>query len=110
MGEISESSITEYSQLLYSSGVMSSLTGRYYATDGFNNIRYVPLYLIRGGEINSDNANGRLSNIGGAGGYWTSTVIRSTNAYHLYFLKSTVNPTDKNFSGGIGWFVRCLAR
>ncbi len=72
--------------------------------EDFDKARKKPLYFIRSGSI----MNNRLSNAGGYGNYWTSTVHYKPNSFLLYFYSNYINQASSNKNKGFS--LRCLAR
>ncbi|MEE0888403.1 MAG: FISUMP domain-containing protein, partial [Candidatus Saccharimonadaceae bacterium] len=94
----------EWNALLLADGIMTSNPGSSYVTNGFNNIRISPLWLVRSGHI----GNGSLE-IGSSGNYWSSTVLSKDNVYQLAFYPSYISPDSDN-NRGVGYSVRCLVK
>ena len=93
----------EWSNLLAAEGIITNPTDSSYATDGFNNIRKSPLWLVRPGYIHG----GSIYGAGSGGNYWSSTVNNNEYAYLLYFSSGGVNPADHN-NRLSGYSIRCM--
>ena len=99
----------EWGGLLTAEGIITEPSGNImgYATDGFNNIRITPLWLIRSGSI----VNGSLGNTGVYGHYWSGTIGNVIDAFALGFGSArysigTVGMASKFF----GFPIRCLVK
>ena len=77
-----------------------------YAPNAFTTIMNThPLYFIRSGYLDGIT----IRNFGNSGGYWSSTIYSSTNAYYLGFHSGALYPAlhgDRDF----GRSLRCLSR
>ena len=100
-----DQSIYEFGELLYEQGITTSETSSTYATDGFNNIRKSPLWLVRAGRIYTR----ILDNMANGGYYWSSTVVNNNDAYRFYLVNSRAMPYN-DISKLYGWSVRCIVR
>lgn len=98
----------EYARLIYANGVVDTLaTGdpvMDYASSGFNSLRDTPLFVVRGGFVNS---NGR-SYTGVYGYHWTSTINSSAQSQYFYVIPSFIRPHASNYRSS-GLSVRCMA-
>ena len=95
----------QFGNLWYTSGIITSVDGSSYATDGFNKIRTSPLFFVRGGFVGGSS----LGNSGNAGGYWSSSVDSASIAYFAFSSRSYIdsaNTTDRSS----GRSVRCMVR
>ena len=100
-------SVYEFGELLYEQGITASETSTTYTTDGFNNIREVPVWLVRPGRIGF---GGTIEDLVGQDGfYWSNTIKDGGWAYNFRFNKSNAYPTNSS-SKGDGRSIRCLAR
>ena len=95
----------EWNALLVAESIMIDNPGSSYATNGFNNIRISPLWLVRSGDIDY----GTLVNTGSSGYYWSSTSSSGSGAYHFYFKSSNAYPA-LGATRGFGYSVRCLVK
>ena len=77
-----------------------------YPSTSFN-FESAPLYFMRGGAIGDD---GALSNPGGYGSYWSSTVNSASNIFTLILYTYSAQSSNVTTNRGMGLFVRCLAR
>ena len=68
-------------------------------------IKSYPFSYVYSGNYNW--ITGRLYNQSGNGGYWSSTVFSSTNAYYLYTWSSGVRPTS-SYIKALGFTLRCV--
>ena len=96
----------EWNALLVAEGIMTNPTGSGYATNGLNNIRISPLWLVRFGVVSGDGLGmtGRMSQ------YWSSTVYDINSAYQLFIeSNNTLSPVRSN-SKPYGTSVRCLVK
>ena len=95
----------QFGNLWYESGIITSVSGSSYDTDGFNKIRTSPLYFVRGGYV-----RGSSLNFGGSNSYsWSSSVDSTSYAYSAYFSSSTTNSAS-NYNRYDGQPVRCMVR
>ena len=101
----------EFGRLLYYSNITDKIaagnsgTAVKYQDEGSIRMRSSPLYFVRSGNISS----GNLSDTGGVGRYWSSTVHNGSDAYLLLFTGSAVWPANTHYRYN-GWSLRCLAR
>jgi len=86
-------------------GSFGKLTTAYGATNGAT-MTAAPLSFPYAGRIAG--YNGSLGRVGETGVYWSSTLSGWSSGYILYFLSSSVNPSDYNNSRCDGRSVRCL--
>ena len=95
----------EWGLLLAAEGIITSPTGDGYTTNGFNNIRISPLWLVRSGYVYYRS----LTTDGEMGNYWSSTVYSSSDAYRFYFMH---NDMESAWSAGRrrGYSIRCLVK
>ena len=103
-----DQSVYEFGELLYEQDITTSETSSAYATDGFNNIRKSPLWLVRPGRIGSSGTIGDF--VGQDGFYWSNTIKDGGGAYNFRFNKSNAYPPTNSSSKGDGRSIRCLAR
>ena len=68
-------------------------------------IKSYPFSYVYSGNYNW--ITGRLYNQSGNSGYWSSTVVSSTNAYYLYTWSSGVRPTI-SYNKALGFVLRCV--
>ena len=111
-GSSASATTREVSQLLYTSGVIASLTAQTYTTNGYVLLRASPLYIINAGAI----AGGSWGGVGYNGRYWGSTFWQvSNNERTVWDLSWAI---DHNiYSGSMtgitssaGSSLHCLAR
>ena len=95
----------QFGNLWYTSGIITSVSGSSYATNGFNNIRTSPLFFVRGGYVYGSS----LVNSGSFGFYWSSSVVSTSDACSAYFRSSLI--TSANYSTrSDGLSIRCVVR
>ena len=95
----------EFTNLLYTSDITNSTEENpSYTTDGLNNIRISPIYLVRSGGI----FNGYIG-YGNSGSYWSSTTDSANYIYGLRFDRSSVSPSGSE-DRDRGVSVRCVAK
>ena len=75
------------------------------STSSSSNLITSPLWFVQSGYIYDSSLNDRNS-----GRYWSSTISNDRSAYALYFINTTISPTDSNGYKDRGRSVRCLAR
>ncbi len=101
----------EFGRMLFKEGITASLSngnesvGYYNGVTSFNKLRSNPYYFVRSGDTNGD----ALYNSGVLGGFWSSTVSGSSNAYYLGFNGTNIYPA-RNSNRYLGWSIRCVAR
>ena len=95
----------QFGNLWYTSGIITSVSGSSYATDGFIKIRTSPLFFVRGGFVNGSS----LNSSGYTGDYWSSSVSSTFNAYDALFNSSTINSAFGS-SRNNGLSIRCMVR
>ena len=77
-----------------------------YAPNTFTTIMNThPLYFIRSGYLSGTT----LYNFGASGGYWSSTVNSSSDAYYLSFDSTVLSPANR-YGRNYGRSLRCLSR
>ena len=95
----------QFGNLWYTSGIISSVDGTSYATNGFKNIRTSPLFFVRGGRVYVSS----LSDSGSGGYYWSSSVRSTSYAYYAYFYSSYINSAYDGYRYH-GLSIRCMVR
>ncbi len=95
----------QFGNLWYTSGIITSVSGSSYATNGFNNIRTSPLFFVRGGIVGGSS----LYDSGSYGYYWSSSVRSTSLAYDAYFSSSNINSAF-SYDRDYGQSVRCMVR
>ena len=78
-----------------------------YLSNGFNNIRMAPLWLVRPGLILMYSPPAFFSSQGGYGYYWSSTAGGNNDSYELNFLVNSISVGNTGRNSGRS--VRCLA-
>ena len=109
-GALSSDIATDYSNLLYSYGILTEPTGGEYDSDKLEDVYVQPLKFIRAGEYNSSAWNSGPVNIVIYNGIWTSmSSTKKTHAIHLQSTHGQISPWEE---GGkiTGYSVRCLAK
>ena len=100
-------SVYEFGELLYQQGITKTKTSASYTENGFNDIRKAPLYLTRGGFINSSS----IRNSGSYGFLHARTTYNNSDSYGLIYVKTVISMYNSwDFSKSYGRFIRCLAQ
>ena len=98
----------EYARLIYANGVVDTLSNNVdamvYASGGFDSLRDTPLFVVRGGFVNSSGRNYTTN----YGYHWTSTITSSAQAQYFYVIPKAVRPHASNYRN-LGLSVRCMA-
>ena len=100
---------SDYTFLLYSSGIISTTTGRDYTENGFTNLRSSPLYFTRGSNVQNNDSLPRPLN-------WGRYLNGTMSIYYGSQVASVMSFDIESATGGsltgFGWgfLVRCMMR
>lgn len=94
----------DFANLLISYKIISDISSSSYEENGLRNIRNLPLYFTRSGNIWARNYSATSS-----GWYRSGTIYNAGTARYFEFGRTYVRPID-NGSRVIGMSIRCLAR
>ncbi|MBR3253653.1 hypothetical protein IKF86_00185 [Candidatus Saccharibacteria bacterium] len=84
---------------------LSGSTDTTFTPNGYTLINTNPYYFVRSGCVNGS----RLWDFTGYAGYWSSTAVSRSQAYHLGFDSGAVYPALRN-NRDYGRSLRCVAR
>ena len=94
-----DSGVGSYSTLIGSYGIDSDIVGG-------TAMRSAPLFFVRSGFVVPTEY---LANAGYGGYYWSSVARSTPEAYSLFFASDSVNPLDDFSTRPDGYSVRCVA-
>ena len=104
---------SDFDYILYANGITRAHSGvnnnLAYTTNGFNLVRSLPLWFVRGGLVIVSQGTPAQNHQGVSARYWTGSTVDATQGYRLYFANNNIKPADTNY-----WThevsVRCIAR
>ncbi len=101
---------TDFATLIYQNSVANTIVVSgspvQYATDGFNKLRSMPLWIVRAGSQATPSTRGSEAI------YWTNLVSNggTTKAISLGLTDSVISPNNQSAVRNVGFPVRCVAR